>query len=351
MKHSKIAIAMSGGVDSSVTAALLKEQGYDVVGVTMRVVRPAAEERHIADARKVAEGLGIRHEVVDLVDVFEREVIQPFCDQYKNGLTPSPCTWCNPGIKFGALFERVWEFGADALATGHYVRVKQGEGRYFLSRAEDDTKDQTYFLFALTQKQLSRFIAPLGDIRKTEVRELARKYNLPVSEKKDSHEVCFVPPDTSCGEFVSKKLETGDTPGPILDESGKQVGVHRGLHHYTIGQRKGLGIALGEPAYVVALDSKRNSVVVGKNETLFETTMQVGDFRFMKCASLVVGETYHAKIRYLAPPATCRLARVDQDRYLFEFDEHQRAITPGQAAVFYDSAGDVLGGGWLDSVV
>jgi tRNA-specific 2-thiouridylase len=346
----RIAIAMSGGVDSSVAAALLVEQGYEVVGLTMQIwPREGAEDGcpgatgccgldALDDARRVAQVLGIRHYVMDLREAFERLVIEPFCEHYLDGLTPNPCILCNTYLKYEELLRRAQEIGATHLATGHYARVEYdgGRGRWLLRRAADESKDQTYALYDLSQEQLAKALFPLGGVTKTETRQRAAALGLPVAEKPDSQQICFVS-EGSYGEYVARLRPGAARPGPIVDRWGRQVGRHRGVLHYTVGQRQGLGISHRRPLYVVEIDAKGNRLVVGEESDLEASELTMERVNYVGLASLLAhGQSLLVKIRYTAEPAPCRAIPVG-DRVRVVFSRPLRAITPGQAAVCYDS--------------
>lgn len=347
---------MSGGVDSSVAAALLVEQGFEVIGVTMRLwTVPRPEEfrgrqqccsvEDIDDARRVAGQLGIRHYVLNFEEEFRRTVVDPFVAEYAAGRTPNPCVRCNEYIKYRALLERAEALGADYLATGHYARVRRGGGGapHRLLRAVDREKDQSYVLYMLGQRQLERLLLPVGELTKPEVRRIARRLGLDVAEKPDSVEICFV----TNGDYRSFVAERAPgRPGPILDRDGRQLGTHRGLANYTVGQRRGLGIALGEPRYVTAIDPARNVVVVGPEEDLYADTVEVTGANWVRGVPPETGTRMLAKHRYRAEPAAAQLLSVEGDRAVVRFDQRQRALTPGQALAFYDGE-EVLGGGTI----
>lgn len=356
-KDTLIAVAMSGGVDSSVAAALLKEQGYNVMGLSMKTTPCEMEEerterynsccslRHLQDARYVAHRLGIPYQLLDFHKEFQTLVIDDFLDQYNRGRTPSPCVVCNEKVKFDLFFRRVREFGAEYVATGHYAKVEYNpkSGRYILRRPKDLNRDQTYFLYGLTQEQLSRAIFPLADYTKSEVREIARKIGLKVADKPDSQELCFVT-DKDYRDFLAKRASDHIKPGPIVDRAGNVLGEHRGIQFYTIGQRKGLGIALGKPKYVIALNAETNSVVVGDNEDLFSKSLRVQNANFISIPTLTEPMSVIVKIRHVHAGSKATIVPGSQDREVeVIFDEPQRAITPGQSAVFYD--GDIVVGG------
>ena len=337
---------MSGGVDSSVAAALLKQQGHEVIGITMRLFAPHSSGvgSAVHDAALVAGHLGIPHYVADFAPDFSRLIIGDFIEEYRNGHTPNPCVRCNRYIKFGLLLDTARELGADLLATGHYVRKSvDPDGTCHLRVAANTRKDQSYFLFTLSQQQLQQVIFPLGTIEsKDDVRRLAREYSLPVAEKSDSQEVCFIPNDDYIA-FLEGSGEIPTTDGDIIHLNGQVVGRHHGTHRYTIGQRKGLGIAWSEPLYVTAIDSERNVVLVGEQQHVFAGGL------LAEAVSWIVQpeeEEFAAtcKIRYRHQPVPCRVRLLTGDRCEVRFDQQQKAITPGQSLVFY-RGDEVLGGG------
>jgi tRNA-specific 2-thiouridylase len=358
-QQDRVIAAMSGGVDSSVTAALLQEQGHDVVGLFMRngVTHKDADTRHQGccsvedsmDARRAASELDIPFYAINFKEDFG-ELIDHFVDEYNKGRTPNPCVRCNRTLKFGELMEYADEIGASKVATGHYVRLDQKDGRYRLRRGKDDYKDQSYVLFNLTQEQLSRSLFPLGELEKERVREIADDMDLGVADKPDSTEICFVP-----GQDYSEVLED-KTPeeleeGPIYNTDGEQLGTHPGHQHFTIGQRRGLGIAVGEPRYVVEIDPDENAVIVGPRDETFDDTCVAKELNWVSMPEPEPDEPIEAdvQIRYNsdAEPAICR--RTGADELHIEFRDPQHAISPGQAAVIYQ--GDtVLGGGWVDRI-
>ena len=368
MPEKPIAVAMSGGVDSSTVAALLVRQGHAVVGLTMQLWNQrrlpelsteGATGRccsldDVYDARRVAEQIGIPYYVVNFEKQFEEHVVKPFVEEYLAGRTPIPCTLCNNYIKFNRFLEMADAVGAHYIATGHYARIRYDEasGRYQLLRAVDDSKDQTYFLFGLTQAQLARTMFPLGEMNKPEVRALAASMDLAVASKGDSQEICFVPNGDYAAFLNAYLKETGvavaETEGEIVTADGRTLGRHGGVHHFTVGQRRGLGIAAAEPLYVIATDPASQRVVVGGNDDLLRARFFAADVNWVSIAG--VGDPVRAQVKirnkHAAAPATL-YATGDSGRVEVVFDEAQRAVTPGQGAVFYD-CDLVLGGGWIE---
>ncbi len=347
----KVAIAMSGGVDSSVAAALLQERGYQVIGLTMRL-RPEGEAHSsdfIDDAQRVAGALGIPHQVIDLREVFQEKVIAPFCQEYRMGRTPNPCVGCNRHIKFGALLHEARSLGAAYLATGHHARVAKDaiSGRMLLQKGRDRQKDQSYFLYALTQAQLRHAMFPIGHLTKEEVRAEAKRRNLPTGSRPESQDICFIK-DRDYTEFLKDLVPQAFQPGPILDEQGNVLGHHRGIMNYTIGQRKGLGIAASEPQYVIAIEPENNAAIVGRREKLLGDGLEATGTNWIMFQQLNQPIKAKAKIRYRHPEAEATLTPVDEDNAYVKFTAPQLAITPGQAVVFYDGD-NVLGGGTIKS--
>lgn len=350
----KVMAAMSGGVDSSVAAFLLKQQGHQVMGATMKLFAGQETEPARAgaccsladaeDARGVCHKLGIPHYVFNFTHQFEEAVIRRFVQGYQRGQTPNPCVDCNRYLKFGALLTRASTLGQDYVATGHYVRVSldSGSGRYLLQRGLDPAKDQSYALYMATQEQLAHSLFPLGELTKGEVREIARTHDLVTASKPDSQDICFVT-DGDYGRFIRQATGEDILPGDLIDLEGAVIGRHRGLIHYTVGQRKGLGATFGKPMYVCAKDAARNTVTLGPNEALFSRTLTARGLNLIPLERLDQPLRAQAKIRYngTAEPAT--IHQVAPDEVLVEFDQPQRAVTPGQAVVFYD--GDVILGG------
>jgi tRNA-uridine 2-sulfurtransferase len=353
----RIAVAMSGGVDSSVAALLLKEQGHEVVGLTMKLwacpegetpsparMRTCCSWRDTQDAVAVCERLGVRHFIFDLETDFERFVVRPFAEDYAAGRTPNPCVRCNEFIKFRPFLERARQMGFERIATGHYARVVRGDGRSRMACARDRAKDQTYFLFPLSAGDLAATEWPLGDILKQEVRAIARRAGLPNADKPESQDICFVK-EGGYMDVVRRLRPDAFRPGPIVDRAGRVLGEHAGLPAYTVGQRRGIGVAARGPLYVVALDVERNTVVVGADEELLASGLAADNCRWMEGRPPA---RCQAKIRYRTPAQPCTVEPKGDDAVAVTFDAPQRAITPGQAVVFYDGE-YVLGGGWIKS--
>ncbi|MFZ0805878.1 MAG: tRNA 2-thiouridine(34) synthase MnmA [Candidatus Sulfotelmatobacter sp.] len=363
-----IAVAMSGGVDSSTVAAMLRAEGHDVIGLTMQLwnqrrlagrggMPESVQGRccsldDVYDARRVAQQIGIPYYVVNHEERFERDVVRPFVEEYLSGRTPIPCSLCNNHLKFDQLLIVAQQIGAERVATGHYARVAYDEarGRWLLKRPADTSKDQTYFLFGLTQDQLSRTLFPLGDMTKPEVRELARKHGLALAEKPDSQEICFVP-GGDYKRFIDAYLaEQGeslpDTAGDLVTTSGHIIGEHAGIHNFTVGQRKGLGVATGSPLYVIQISGAQKQVIVGGEENLYSKTLRAKRVNLISVDDVREPMRVTVKIRHRHEPAAAVLERSAEDEVLVTFDQPQRAITPGQAAVFYDGE-IVVGGGWI----
>lgn len=337
---------MSGGVDSSVAAFLLREQGFEVIGLTMRLW--ADNRRAVADAKRVAAKLGIPHHVIDLRREFERDVIKYFCSEYMKGRTPNPCVVCNRKIKFGKLLEKAKALGADYLATGHYARIGRDavSGRHSIKEAADKSKDQSYFLFDLSQRQLSHTLFPLGGLTKSEVREIAKTAGFAkINEKPESQDICFIK-GKGYRKFISGRVK-GIKPGKVVDTRGKYLGMHKGTAFYTIGQREGLGIAAGKPVYVVKLDARRNEIVMGDAAEVKGKQLTANNVRWMCKAGLSRPVRAQAKIRYNHRKSACRVMPLSARRVKVVFDEPQHAITPGQALVIYDGE-KILGGGWIE---
>ena len=359
----KVAVAMSGGVDSSVAAALLKNKGYEVIAVTAQIWprgRVGSSEK-VKDAERVAAKLKIPHYGVDLKELFEKRIIANFCQEYRKGRTPNPCVRCNKYIKFGVLLERAKELGADYLATGHYAKIEKRKFKveslklkektkpqYILKKGADSKKEQSYFLYKLSQGQLKHVIFPLGNYKKSDVKRIAKKMNLPVA-KEESQEICFIP-DNKYGKFIKNYSSEPIPSGPILDREGNILGEHQGIIFYTIGQRKGLGIASKKPLYVTAINKDSNSIIVGGKEELFCQELIAEKLNFIGLKELKKPLKIRAKIRYLHPLSDATIFPLSKNRIRVKFTEPQWAVTPGQSIVFYDGE-SVLGGGIISKTL
>ena len=352
----KVVVGMSGGVDSSVAAWLLKEQGYDVIGVTMQIWQdtPYMEQEDgsccglsaVDDARRVARTIGIPYYVMNFKQDFKENVMDYFVAEYLAGRTPNPCIACNRYVKWEALLQRSLSIGADYIATGHYARIAQLEnGRYAIKNSVTAAKDQTYALYNLTQEQLSRTLMPVGSYTKDEIREMAEKAGLPVAHKKDSQEICFVPDNDYAG-FIEETTGEKIPEGNFVSTDGKILGRHKGIIHYTVGQRKGLNISLGHPVFVQEIRPETNEVVLGSNEELFTTKVYAKKLNFMAVEDIPEEMEAVGKIRYNHRGDVCRVRRVEDDLLECTFEQPVRAVTPGQALVLYKD-GYVLGGGTI----
>jgi len=337
----KVLVGMSGGVDSSAAALILKNKGYDVSGITLTLT-DNDNSRDIADAKAVCERLGITHTVLDLRKEFKEQVISYFINEYKSGRTPNPCIVCNKHIKFGAMLDYAERNGFDRIATGHYARVVQENGRFLLKRGADLSKDQSYVLYSLTQNQLSRLLLPLGEVSKPQVREMTEKAGLVSADRPDSQDICFVP-DGDYASFIEKTDGFTSEKGDYVDIKGNTIGQHEGVIHYTIGQRKGLGIALGKPQFVIDKNPDTNRVVLGDEEHLFKRQVYVEDVNFIPFDELKTALPVYAKLRYRHKEQPAVIYPY-KEGMMIEFSSPQRAPSPGQAAVFYYSD-VVIGGG------
>lgn len=353
----KVVVGMSGGVDSSVAACLLKEQGYDVIGVTMQIWQDeenAVMEENggccglsaVDDARRIAAQLDIPYYVMNFKNEFKTNVIDYFVSEYQKGRTPNPCIACNRYVKWESLLKRCLDIGADYIATGHYARIEQlANGRYVIKNSVTAEKDQTYALYNLTQEQLSHTLMPIGDYTKEEIRSIARQRGLIVANKPDSQDICFVP-DNDYASYIEEATKTKAQPGNFVTTAGKILGQHKGVIHYTVGQRKGLNLSVGYPVFVVELRPETNEVVIGNAEDVFSDRLYADRLNFMAVADIEDEVRVLAKVRYSHKGAMCTIRKVDKDRLECVFDEKVRAVTPGQAVVFYQD-GHVFGGGTI----
>lgn len=341
---------MSGGIDSSVTAVMLKNQGHDVIGITARFL-PESEindpvyNTAVTDAKKIASLYNFPHYEFNFSKIFQEYVIDYFCTEYLSGKTPNPCVVCNRYIKFSELIKAAEELGCDTIATGHYAIKKENTGRFYLSMSPDHSKDQSYFLYMLTQEQLAKSIFPLGMMTKSDIRKFAAEINLPLKDKADSQEICFIP-DNEYIPFLEKYTGTNPQPGNILNSAGNVLGRHNGIYRYTIGQRRGMGIAAPEPLYVTAIDSVNNVIIAGPKDELLIKYLETKNCFHMKYE--ITGEVkVMIKSRSTQRPVEGLVTRID-DRFRVAFTEPQIGISPGQSAVFYDLENDVIGGGIID---
>ena len=355
MQRKRVAVGMSGGVDSSVAAALLQAQGYEAIGVTMcfnlvdsgRKKIGCCSLEGVEDSRRVAHKLGIRHYVLNMQKALEERVIKDFCKEYLLGRTPNPCVVCNQYLKFGELLKKAFVLDAAFLATGHYARIIKTSAGFLLRKAKDPKKDQSYFLYRLNQAQLKHILFPLGNYTKEEVRALARKFKLPVAEKKASQEICFIP-GNDYRAFLKARINEEVQPGPVIDNQGKVVGRHKGIFYYTIGQREGLGIAQGYPVYVTRIDARANKIFIGSQDDASKNELLVKDLHF-SLKPIKKKVALKAKIRYNHKEAEADLFPSGKKAKIV-FKEPQFAITPGQSAVFYEK-NRVLGGAIIDKVI
>ena len=355
MDKKKVVVGMSGGVDSSVAAYLLKEQGYDVIGVTMQIWQEedslTQEENGgccglsaVDDARRVAADLGIPYYVMNFRKEFKENVMNYFIGEYLQGRTPNPCIACNRYVKWEALLQRSLEIGADYIATGHYARIEQlANGRYAIKNSVTAAKDQTYALYNLTQHQLAHTLMPVGDYTKDEIRAIAEKIGLRIANKPDSQDICFVPDGDYAGFIKREAGQALPAPGNFVTEDGTDLGRHKGITNYTIGQRKGLNLSLGKPVFVTEIRPETNEVVIGDNETLFTRELYAENVNFMAVPDLKEKKEFTGKIRYAHKGASCTIEQIEKDKIRCVFEEPQRAVTPGQAFVFYD--GEYVAGG------
>ncbi len=360
MGKKRIVVAMSGGVDSTTVAAILKQEGHEVIGITMQLLDYKDAEGgccsldHVIDARRVAQELDIPHYVVNFIDSFKELVLKDYVVKYESGKTPIPCVLCNQYVKFDLLLKRAMELGADYLATGHYAKITNGDGAYSLNKADDENKDQTYFLYTLKQKELSKLMFPLGSLKKDEVRELARSLNIKLAEKPDSTGVCFVPSDNYRDYLISQSAFT-EKQGDIINVEGEVLGKHRGIYSFTIGQRRGLGIAMGKPMYVVGIEPKENRLIVGEEDKIYSNKLLAENISWVQTKNQIELNSeepfeVRAKIRNRHREDDAVVTMKSDTQAEIEFKNPQRAITPGQAVVLYQDK-KVLGGGWINRVL
>ena len=343
--QTKVLVAMSGGVDSSVAAVLMSEKGHQCIGVTLKLHENNAAD--VRDARQAADKLGMPHYVLDFIEDFRSDVILPFIESYEEGLTPNPCIRCNKYIKFGRLLSGARKLDCGLLATGHYAQTEKSGSRWLLKKAADKKKDQSYVLYTLDQETLSRISLPLGRLTKEEVREIARTRNLASAARRDSQDICFVP-DGDYGAFMEAYTGKTYAPGDILDPSGKVIGRHQGLVRYTLGQRRGLGVAVNHPVYVCAKDTARNTITLGPESSLYSKVLFAGRINLIACETIENPIKAMVKTRYLQEEKPAWIVQTEKDEIRIQFDEDQRALTPGQSAVFYDGE-TVIGGGIISS--
>lgn len=363
MTKNRVAVAMSGGVDSSVAAALLLEQGYDVVGITMNLfsllkefctdesLKSCCGRGAIEDANRVAAKLGINHYLLDLKKPFEELVVADFLKEYRQGRTPNPCIRCNQYIKFDVLMRRASRLDSDFLATGHHARIEEdkGTGRFLLKKGKDSEKDQSYFLYTMTQDQLSKTLFPIGNLTKAEVRAKAEELGLSVAQRAESQEICFIP-DNNYIRFLKERIPGAFQPGSIVNEDGQVLGEHKGIIHFTIGQRRGMGISAPHPLYVLDINPRKNRVVIGPNENLYKRHLRASCLNWISKTEVTGSLSVNARIRYKHREAKANLMVIESGEVRIEFDKPQRAITPGQAVVFYDSE-LVVGGGTIEQTL
>ncbi len=350
----KALIAMSGGVDSSVAAQLILDKGYDTSGITMEMfcktdgsVLPISQEPkdEVSDARQVCKRLGIEHIVLGVSEIFREHVLDKFVAEYRRGRTPNPCVYCNRYIKFGRLLEYALSHGQDYIVTGHYAKIEKSGERFLLKCAVDKSKDQTYFLYQMTQHELAHTLFPLGELSKAQVREIAEAHGFITAKKRDSQDICFAP----TGHFDFIKHYTGEVPpvGNFVDLDGNVIGSHRGILKYTIGQRKGLGMGFGRPVYVCGIDAEDNTVTLGDEERIFSCELRARDINLIAVDKIEAPMRVKAKVRYAQIPEPATVIQTGEDEFMLTFDNPVRAITPGQAVVMYDAdaADTVIGGG------
>ncbi len=356
MKKKKVAVAMSGGIDSSFAAYILKKQGFDVMGLTMNIVNPSGSNKHTRnqkkengfykdpaeDAHQVAKFLDIDHHSVDLREIFEKKIVANFCREYSKGYTPNPCVRCNQLIKFGVLLNKLKDYNADYLATGHHslIEFDKKTNRYILKKGKDREKDQSYFLYTLTQEQLSRILMPVGNFRKKEIIKISREIGLPAFKSKESQEICFIPDDNYI-KFLKERVPGSFSSGKIVDLAHNVLGYHKGIAHFTIGQRKGMGISHPQPLYVLHISAKNNTVTVGPDQCLHKKDLLASNVNFISQEKIEAPQFVKAKIRYNQKESKAWISPAGKGKIKVKFSTPQRAISPGQSVVFY----------WKDTVV
>ncbi len=356
MEKQRIAVAMSGGIDSCITALLLQDQGFDIVGITLQlwdsgeIQQGCCSSKSVDEARAFAEKIGVPHYVVDVKDAFKACVVRNFVNEYMNARTPNPCVVCNPNVKWKYILQKAEELGCEKIATGHYAQISSANGRYFVTRGVDLSKDQSYVMWQLSQEQLSKTIFPLGKYKKSEIKELAEKHGFTdLVKKSESQEICFIPDDDYRG-FLRSYVQDIDSivkKGIYVSMDGKKLGEHEGFPFYTIGQRKGLGIALGVPAYVQAVDKETNTITIGFRDDLLTKELYVSNLHFSKYEDFDHVQQLTVKIRYNTQPAPCSVEKQENGWYKVSFENPVWAVTPGQSAVFYDDE-DLLAGGVIE---
>lgn len=351
MKNNRVLLGMSGGVDSTVAAYLLKEKGYEVVGATMKLWVPEnIKNTAIEDAKKMADKLGVEHHVIELEDEFRNTVVKHFIDGYYEGTTPNPCVFCNKHIKFDLMFDVADKLGCQYVATGHYSRIVKNEetGKYELIKAVTEKKDQSYMMYNLNQEKLSRILFPIGEYDKSEIRKIAEKAGLEVYNKPDSQDICFIP-DGDYEKFIEKYSGRKDKQGKFVDSQGNEIGKHQGITRYTIGQRKGLGITFGKPMYVIDINGRDNTVTLGENSDLFKNELIAKDVNFLEFSLEELNNPLEvqSKIRYSSNLSYAVVTKIDNNRVKVVFKDPQRAITKGQSVVFYDG-NKLIGGGVIE---